>query len=311
MERLLATGIRDMYGPHFLLLYLAVIVVTLVIAWRLRADGSGSLPPLPVPSKPDPLEVAYLRGGVNEATRFLAFDLLQRGYLQFASDDRLVAADQPPDAAGLSPLEKAALGWFAKPRTAHELFVSELSLDVRGHCRQYRERFETERLLRPAGAMATAALVWLCGALVIAGLGGYKLAAALEKGRHNIGFLIVMGIAALILLVPVCIPARLTRRGKDYLAELHRVFGVLKSRAQHIAAAPDDYTWPLLVGLFGTAALAGTDYAPFARLFRASQAEGGWIGGCGGWAGTGGCGGGGGGCGGGGCGGGGCGGCGG
>ena len=39
------------------------------------------------------------------------------------------------------------------------------------------------------------------GALVIAGLGGYKLVVALAKGRHNVLFLILMGIGSLCILL--------------------------------------------------------------------------------------------------------------
>lgn len=42
--------------------------------------------------------------------------------------------------------------------------------------------------------------VRLAGAAVIVGLGGYKLAIALAKGRHNVGFLILMGLVALCIL---------------------------------------------------------------------------------------------------------------
>ena len=40
----------------------------------------------------------------------------------------------------------------------------------------------------------------LAGAVVIVGVGGYKLAVALAKGRRNVGFLIVMCIIALCIL---------------------------------------------------------------------------------------------------------------
>lgn len=39
------------------------------------------------------------------------------------------------------------------------------------------------------------------GALVIGGLGGYKLLAALAKGRHNVLFLILMAIGSLWILL--------------------------------------------------------------------------------------------------------------
>jgi hypothetical protein len=52
-----------------------------------------------------------------------------------------------------------------------------------------------------AAEVTRAALrIKLGGACVIVGLGGYKLLAALVKGRHNVGFLILMCIVALCVL---------------------------------------------------------------------------------------------------------------
>lgn len=71
-------ALADMYGPSFLLLYAIVIVLTLAYCgWsvsRLDATTEERLPL--VPARPDPLEIAYLRGGENEVTRVAVFDLI-------------------------------------------------------------------------------------------------------------------------------------------------------------------------------------------------------------------------------------------
>ena len=43
-------------------------------------------------------------------------------------------------------------------------------------------------------------LIRLAGALVILGLGSYKLLVALANGRHNVGFMIIMSVVALCIL---------------------------------------------------------------------------------------------------------------
>src|SRR3712207_6649261 len=104
MSWLIHNPIGDMYGPHFLLLYGIVIIATLV-ACKLAsiwAERSMALPPLLIPSQPDPYEIAYLRGGTNEVTRLAIFDLLQRGYLEMneepgKSEQRIA---QAPDQSG-------------------------------------------------------------------------------------------------------------------------------------------------------------------------------------------------------------------
>lgn len=300
MNGLFASGIRDMYGPHFLALYAAVIVVTLATAWwiRRRADRTLDLSPLSIPPRLDPLEVAYLRGGTYEATRFVVFDLLRRGHLRFSEKDRLEQSDNATAVRHLSPLERDIHTWFSTPRSAGDLFKpAGLAAHVQGHCDPYDSRFEAEGFLTPREAKIAGAIAFLGGALVVVGLGAYKLVAALQKGRHNVGFLIILGILALLVLAVVCVPPRLSRRGKIYLEELQGAFGQLKDRVSTLAASPDESAWPVLVGVYGIAALTGTEYSPFADMFRRSQAAGGWSSGCGGA--SGGCGGGGGGCGGG------------
>ncbi len=44
----------------------------------------------------------------------------------------------------------------------------------------------------------------ITGAVVVTGLGGYKLAVALTKGRYNVLFLILMGIISLWILFTMC-----------------------------------------------------------------------------------------------------------
>src|SRR4051812_6594217 len=84
MDWLLHNPIADLYGPSFLLLYGGVIALIVVDAlWvRGRSDPTTDLDPPDVPTKPDPHAIAYLRGGANELTGLVIFDLLRRGYLQ-------------------------------------------------------------------------------------------------------------------------------------------------------------------------------------------------------------------------------------
>jgi len=174
-------------------------------------------------------------------------------------------------------------------------------------------------LLAPAELRRAGWTGFLTGALLIFGLGFYKFAVALGKGRYNVGFLIVMGIVGLVILFFVARPSRLSRRGRRYLAMLQQTL--------HKYQRPWEGTYPtsygtdpamlLSVGLFGMATLAATPYSSFHQMFRRGASSGGcsgsYVGGCSGGCGGattnggGGCSGGGGGCsgGGGGCGGGG------
>lgn len=303
--------LADMYGPDFLRFYAGVMAATLIMAWwwRVRAGNpTALLPPLSLPANPDPYEIAYLRGGENEVMRVVAFGLIQRSYLQvteeklwiFSMGQKLTQAPKHPDPRHLSPLEREIFDFFASPSKAADIFQSSsLSAGVRGYCRDYEERLKKDQLLSPPEVRAAARHAGWTGTLVILGLGGYKFAVALAKGRHNVWFLILMAIVSLTILMFVCRPPRLSRRGKDYLKRLQAVFKLLKSRAAVPRSGVPDLTLLLLVSLFGVNVLSGTSYAYFPQLFRQAGASGGGCGGGCGGGGGGGCGGGCGGCGGG------------
>src|SRR5262245_38132446 len=95
MDWLLDNPVANMYGPKFLLLYVGLAVFT-ILACRLAIRGSDptkNLPPLPVPSNPDPYEIAYLRGGENEVTRLIIFNLIQRKYLKTTDGEKNIARE--------------------------------------------------------------------------------------------------------------------------------------------------------------------------------------------------------------------------
>ena len=126
MDLLFNNPLANMYGPTFLLFYGSMIVFTLIGCWiGLRLlDHTGSLPVPLIPSKPDPYKIAYLRGGENEVTRLIIFDLLQRGYLQRTADDnRLERAPAPPDIGQLTRLERQVFDGFTSPADAGWLLM--------------------------------------------------------------------------------------------------------------------------------------------------------------------------------------------
>jgi len=335
MEWLTQNVVADMYGPQFLILYAAVIIVSAIVcrvaSRRLDWTRSAGLPV--IPSSPDPFEIAYLRGGENELLRSLVFGLIQRGYLRVSADAKMPLIERTelkPEARALPPLERRAYEWFAVPREAKELFTAGgLRGQVGAFAATYEQRLTGEHLLTPPDVRAAAFRVWCLGAAFVVGLGGYKLLVAVEKGRYNVGFLVVMGVVGLVVLGVACRVPRLSQKGKAYLERLQLAFERLKAQAvsrpantlsitptaagASAAAGAADPTLLLAVGLFGVGTLAGTAYDDYQRTFQksaASSSSGGSCGGSSSSCGSSGGDGGGGGCSGGsGCGGGGCGGC--
>src|ERR671912_33278 len=117
MDWLMNNPLADMYGPLFLFVYAGAIAATAIacrVATR-RLDWTAKMPPPPVPSNPDPHEIAYLRGGENEVTRSVVFALVQKGLLrvsQTGKDYQVGRTAESPERRGLTQIERRALDWF-------------------------------------------------------------------------------------------------------------------------------------------------------------------------------------------------------
>ncbi len=312
MPEFITDTIGSIPGPKFLLVYAVVIAVTIAFCrvmcrW---SDDSGALPPPVEPDAPDAYEVAYLRGGEPAVARTVIFNLIHRGYVKHIEEKsgwistkaKLAQCDDHPGRHHLAPIEESLFDALIIPREGKDLFGTAISNQVKHHCAAYAERMTEERLVSAGQPQAT--LMWmLFGVAVILGLGGIKLAIALSRGRHNVGFLIAMGLISTVVLIVLCRAPRLTKRGREYLERVQEAFSLQRARATFDTSPQVDATLPLLVGLFGVGVLSGTSHGYFNDIFKKSS-SGGWSSGCGAGCGSG-CGGG---CGGGGCGGG-CGGC--
>ena len=310
MDWFTSNPIAQMPGPSFLVLYASAAVVTLVIAAaRIRAaDTTAAMPPLPVPTDPDPYEIAYLRGGANEVTRAVIFSLIERGYLGVTNEkearkQQIRRGPDPPSLDALSPLERRVFGRFDTPRRAHEVFRADIRRQVESQCASYKAKLLMRGLLVSPEFETTRLIAWLIGAAVIISLGGYKLIASLVRDYENVGFLVGIGIATNAVLIWICFRRRrVAARGRQYLHDLRIAFEPLK-RHPALASSPGAASsLPLLVAVFGVGVLAATQFGYYPQMFsRASSGGTGSGGGCGSACGSscgGGCGGGCGGCGG-------------
>lgn len=288
MRWLAHNPIADMYGPAFLFFYAVVIGLTLAACWMASRwlDWTESMPLPMIPSSPDPHEIAYLRAGENEVARSVIFALLQRGLLQVrqqGSDFLIERAAAPVGHETLKPIERHALDWFAGPQTTSEIFrPGGLPSHLTSFCGAYEQHLGREHLLNTPETNRGAQLILWGGALLIFGLGTYKTLVAFSRGRFNVLFLIILGAAGLFFLFKICRLPRLSRRGRAYLERLHLAFDRLKyakltpplpgptveGEAAAQSAFAFDPTLPLLVGLFGVGALAGTPYDFYQQPFR-------------------------------------------
>jgi len=159
-------------------------------------------------------------------------------------------------------------------------------------------RRELERQgLAPDEAVRRQRLGFLVTALtIVLGLAALKIAVALVRGKTNLLFLILMALVAGFILWRQS-QRRRTARGDAALADLRRLLGGLRDRAQSIRAGQMTADAMLLAAVFGLAALPSEGFAALRSFFpqASSSSDGGGSScgggsGCGGGGGCGGCG---------------------
>jgi uncharacterized protein (TIGR04222 family) len=296
----------DLHGPGFLLFYLGLIIIVLSATVLLRrAFESGPLPNL---GEPDPYLFAYLRGGANEAIRVATMSLFDRGLLKASGD--LLEAERDAVKRARRPLERSILEAFDVAIPAHSVY----SLSGPRQASEALAAALTRHGLLPSGMqMLGRALLALGAVAVLWSIAAFRIGVALERGRHNLGFLIILALTAPVAVV-LLLRSRRTALGQRLLEDHQTLFSRLRERSALIQVGGATNELSLLAGIFGLGALAGPALAQAHALFPKAtrKSEGSTTSSCGAACGLASCGGssgsscgggGGGGCGGGGCGG--------
>ena len=289
----------DLRGPDFLAFYGVLGAGTIAIVWLLRRLSEGGQAVGSIPN--NYLDIAYLRGGSNEALRVATMNLVNRGLIEVNSDDTLQTIDRKASAGVSRVTERRILEKFQTRAAAPEIF-SDRAL-------QRAAREDCEPPLAQLGAVPdraaknVRAMLFLIAAVVLVFVAALKIFIALSRGRTNVLFLVAEAVLFCVLAYKVLHPLR-TPAGNALLKDLRTLFGGLRERGRSLARGVETEDFALLMAVYGMAALPVS--FSFDRLFPKAQGSSGCGSGCGSSGGSGGsCGGGGGG---GGCGGG-CGGC--
>jgi uncharacterized protein (TIGR04222 family) len=295
MDWLKNNFVVDMPGPLFLLLYAGFIVLILVLCWwRIRvAEPGAALPPPPVPARPDPFAIAYLRSGANEVARLVVFALLQQGFLRVAwaweenaESNHIERVANGPEMSQLSGIERHALEWFDRPRDVKDIFQTDgLKSRLADYCAEYEQRLRNEHLLTSNATTTVVSRTGSYGALAILILGGIGLYVARSKGivrQEEAGLLASVGLFLTMLPFLIFRRVRLSRRGRACLRQLQLAFGGLKSQAavsqtagmrqppfrprnDPVRAASSALM--IVLGVFGHKVLSGSAPTDYGRLF--------------------------------------------
>ena len=184
----------DLPGPQFLLVYIifAGLVISGLVFARRRAELSPSTARIDLS---DPYLIAFLRGGEKEVLRVATVTLIQRGLLVRDGKQIQRAENSSPNSVRI-PIEQALLKKYARSGKVSWMFEDDgLSLA----CEPYARTLQRARLL-PDDYVHRGRLVRLVIAtFLLTGVGFTKVMIALDAGRTNVGFLIVLIVASLII----------------------------------------------------------------------------------------------------------------
>jgi uncharacterized protein (TIGR04222 family) len=252
-------NVFDLPGPQFLLFYAVLapaVLAALVLHRRASEAGSGTV-------LSDPYAIAYLRAGRREAARAAVASLISRGLIR--SDPFGLAEGVRPEQAG-APLERAVLSHCAGgtgPRwLANDPAVGEAADALR-------DGLEAQGLL-PDAAVRSARRWRLAFALtILIGTAAIKVGVALDRGRTNVGFLLVMAVAASVAARALAAPRR-TRRGDAAVQDVRELLSHLRDPAGGRVLATDEAL--LVAAAFGLAAVPGTEWRELSRTMGAAPA---------------------------------------
>jgi uncharacterized protein (TIGR04222 family) len=206
--------------------------------------------------------LAYLRGGEKEVIRVVTVSLIDRGLLQ-TNDDQLVPANENAVNIVRRPIEKALLQHFRFRAKASSGFTSP---EILSTCQEYSDALQRLGLIPDESILRTR--LWrLCVAVIIlTGVAALKILIALQRGRTNILFLVLLAVFFVFIAIRVHNPLR-TRRGDALLADLRNLFSSLKARAAMLRPGGETADAALLMAVFGLDALPAASF-PFAERFQ-------------------------------------------
>jgi uncharacterized protein (TIGR04222 family) len=250
----------DLPGPEFLFFYLvlSVVVIAALTFWRRASESAGA----PKMDLSDPYLIAHLRAGEKEALCVALISLIDRGLLTVEGTQIQRAKNAGPESVR-RPIEKALMEIYEKPGTAASIFDDPRLKPV---CDQDQEILKRIGFL-PDDSVAQARLVRVIVACcILGGVGAIKIIIALDRGRTNVGFLVILMIVAIVIAGKLASP-RLTARGSAMLADIQTLYSGLKDRATSIRPGGATVDALMLAAAFGTGALAGEAFVYARTLF--------------------------------------------
>ncbi len=304
MNALVQKLIVDLNGPMFLWFYVLAIGAVVVACYQSvrSVDVTRKRRAPQIPARPDPYEIAYLKGGEKEVHRLVLASLLDRHVLMLAvKRDRdtkdgckvtVIDRGNKHISSEIWPVEGDVLKWPGFPMPARRVLSPGcLPAVLKERFDEYQKKLAEEKLLAGPEMKQLGRRLWKIGSAIILGLGGIKLLAALVEHQRHIGPLLLLVVIGEIALARVCLYSpRLSHRGKAYLRALRASYGGQRRRIRkhgrrisdkidhghphHHRQPPDPppYSENLLVAeIFGLVSLAHTPLASARDLWNREE----------------------------------------
>jgi uncharacterized protein (TIGR04222 family) len=252
----------DLPGPQFLLFYAGLAVFTLVVASRLRRGNESREAPYSDMPWNDPYRIAFLRGGKSELVRVAVVSLVDRGLLAVPHTHiQTTAVGRETEVR--KRIERDLLLHCQTLREPKDLFTGD-RFDAAAA--EYEGELTRMRLLPDAEMKARRRALFLGASAVLLFFSVTKIVIALNRGRMNVGFLILLTIVALALLLKSVNP-RLTARGIALLENVQNLFLSLKVRAPQIRPGGASTELVMLAAVYGVGALPRETFVWARQLF--------------------------------------------
>jgi hypothetical protein len=134
------------------------------------------------------------------------------------------------------------------------------------HCEEYKKTLQRDGLLPDDSINRLRQLQFVAAVLVLVLIGGVKIVVALQRGRTNLAFLIILIIVAIVVAAKVAFP-RLTSAGQAMLTDIQNLYSGLKDRAFSIHPGGATIEASMLAAAFGLGALEGSSFLYAQTLF--------------------------------------------
>jgi uncharacterized protein (TIGR04222 family) len=238
----------DYPGPQFLAFYFVLAIVVIAVATVKRRNRELELAPRRAP-RDGPYLIAFLRAGKDELLRVAVMSLVDRGLLS-RNDQTFEASATGRQLGARRPIERELLAFCETPRQAEDFFTASFPA-----VQKVERELQDLHLLPGAGPNSVRRPIWGAAALILLFFSVTKIVVAIQRGRTNVIFLVLLTIAALII-ANLCIRPRLTAAGSRMLSELQNLFASLRLRANQIAPGGATSELVLFAAVFGGSALA-------------------------------------------------------